>query len=126
MIKTAEANMLAILAPTAPNYFAGMHDITLYLEADLPVEPVGFLLMHDHGKPSAGQLRDLQQAVADKGASCVFYEPQISKRLVSQLSADMDLPLVVLDPMGSGLGDDATVGDYWQSVAASFESCFTK
>lgn len=126
MTEAAEAAMAETLASTAPNYFVGMHDITLYLEADLPLAPAGHLLVHGHGKPSAGHLRDLQQAVADNGASCVFYEPQISKRLVSQLSADMNLPVVILDPMGSGLANDATVGDYWQSVAASLKRCFAQ
>ena len=113
------------LEDSAPNHFIAMHDVSLYLEADLPITASGFLQTHNHSKPSARHLRELQEAAKRDNTSCIFYEPQLSKRLVSQLSADMALPIVVLDQLGSGLAEDATITAYWRSIAQALESCFT-
>lgn len=113
------------LEDSAPNHFIAMHDVSLYLEADLPITATGFLQTHNHSKPSARHLRELQEAAKRDKTSCIFYEPQLSKRLVSQLSADMALPIVVLDQLGSGLAEDATITAYWRSIAQALESCFT-
>jgi len=112
------------LEDSAPNHFIAMHDVSLYLEADLPITATGFLLTHNHSKPSARHLRELQEAAKKDATSCIFYEPQLSKRLVGQLSADMNLPLVTLDPLGSGLAEDASLTDYWRSIATALEGCF--
>ncbi len=112
------------LEDSAPNHFIAMHDVSLYLEADLPIAATGFILTHNHSKPSARHLRELQEAAKKDATSCIFYEPQLSKRLVSQLSADMNLPLVTLDPLGSGLAEDASLTDYWRSIATALEGCF--
>lgn len=124
MLDTASATLSAKLAATTPNHFIAMHDITLYLEQDFDLEAVGFVLGHDHGKPSAKKLRALQEAAKETGAKCVFYEPQIGKRLISQLAADMDLPIVTLDPIGIYIDEETTIDAYWRNVTASFESCF--
>ena len=113
------------LEDSAPNHFIAMHDVSLYLEADLPITASGFLQTHNHSKPSARHLRELQEAAKRDNTSCIFYEPQLSKRLVSQLSADMALPIVVLDQLGSGLAEDVTITAYWRSIAQALESCFT-
>ena len=116
--------MRQVLEDSAPNHFIAMHDVSLYLEADLPITASGFLQTHNHSKPSARHLRELQKAAKRDKTSCIFYEPQLSKRLVSQLSADMALPIVVLDQLGSGLDEDATITAYWRSIAQALESCF--
>ena len=124
ILEEAKLRMAQMLAPSAPNHFIAMHDVTLYLEADLPIEAIGFLLTHDHSKPSAGQLRDLQKLVAREGAACVFYEPQLNDKLVKQLTADMGLPIVVVDQLGSQLPVGAGVAAYWQAIEAALKSCF--
>lgn len=124
ILEAAQLRMAQMLAPTAPNHFIAMHDVTLYLEADLPIEAIGFLLTHDHSKPSAGQLRDLQKLVAKQGAACVFYEPQLNDKLVKQLTADMGLPVVTVDQLGSQLPDGADVAAYWRAIEAALKSCF--
>ena len=116
--------MRHLLEDSAPNHFIAMHDVSLYLEADLPITASGFLQTHNHSKPSARHLRDLQKAAKRDKTSCIFYEPQLSERLVGQLSADMALPIVVLDPLGSGLDEDASITAYWRSIAQALESCF--
>ena len=123
MLSLSKAQIAASLRATAPNHFVAMHDVSLYLEADFPISPSGFLLTNSHGRPSARHLRDLQDIARADGASCVFYEPQLSKRLVSQLAADMDLPLVMLDPLGASDGDVAT---YWGAIGTALESCFNR
>ena len=52
------------------------------------------------------------------------YEPQIGNRLISQLAADMDLPMVALDPLGMSVGEDDMIDAYWRDVTAAFERCF--
>ena len=124
ILRDIQHEMAHELEVSAPNHFIAMHDVSLYLEADLPIAATGFILTHNHSKPSAGHLRELQDAAQQDAASCIFYEPQLSKRLVSQLSADMNLPLIVLDPLGSGLAEDASLTDYWRSIAIALERCF--
>ena len=123
MLDAASATLSSKLAATAPNHFIAMHDMSLYLEQDFDIEAVGFVLGHDHGKPSAKALRALQETATRKGAKCIFYEPQIGNRLISQLAADMDLPMVTLDPLGMSVGEDDMIDAYWRDVIASFERC---
>ena len=122
-LTVAKQEMAETLNVTAPNHFIAMHDISFYLEADLPISPSGYLLTNSHGKPSARHLRELQKTARADAASCVFYEPQLSKRLVSQLAADMDLPLVMMDPLGASDGD---VSAYWAAIGDALESCFNR
>jgi len=122
-LAVAKQEMAEVLHATAPNHFIAMHDISFYLEADLPISPSGFLLTNSHGKPSARHLRELQKTARADAASCVLYEPQLSKRLVSQLAADMDLPLVMMDPLGASEGD---VSAYWGAIGDALESCFNR
>ena len=125
MLDAASATLSSKLAATAPNHFIAMHDMSLYLEQDFDIEAVGFVLGHDHGKPSAKALRALQETATRKGAKCIFYEPQIGDRLISQLAADMDLPMVTLDPLGMSVGEDDMIDAYWRDVTASFERCLS-
>ena len=116
----------AQLAQTKPNHFIAMHDMSLYLERDFDLEPIGFLLRHDHSKPSAKQLSMLQKEAKMHNVSCLFYEPQVSKRLVSQMASDLGVDIITLDPLGQGLNDDAGVQDYWEDISQTLQSCFTK
>lgn len=124
MLDAASVTLSSKLAATAPNHFISMHDVSLYLEQDFDIEAVGFVLGQDHGKPSAKTLRALQDTATSKGAKCIFYEPQIGNRLISQLAADMDLPMVTLDPLGMSVGEDDMIDVYWRDVTAAFERCF--
>ena len=123
MLDAASETLSSKLAATAPNHFIAMHDISLYLEQDFDIEAVGFVLGNDHGKPSAKSLRALQETATREGAKCIFYEPQIGNRLISQLAADMDLPMVTLDPLGMSVGEDDMIDAYWRAITASFERC---
>ena len=106
-------------------HFIAMHDNTLYLEERYPLEVSGFILTHDHGKPSAGMLRDLQTHAKTDDVACVFTEPQVNDKLAREVAADLELQLVSLDPLGASLDENSQVSDYWALVVKSMKDCFT-
>ena len=106
-------------------HFIAMHDNTLYLEESYPLEASGFILTHDHGKPSAGMLRDLQTQAKADDVACVFTEPQVNDKLAREVATDLELELVSLDPLGASLDENSQVSDYWALVVNNMKDCFT-
>ena len=106
-------------------HFIAMHDNTLYLEESYPIEASGFILTHDHGRPSAGMLRDLQRHAKEDDVACVLTEPQVNDKLAREVATDLELQLVTLDPLGASLDENSQVSDYWALVVKSMKDCFT-
>jgi len=106
-------------------HFIAMHDNTLYLEESYPLEASGFILTHDHGKPSAGMLRDLQTHAKADDVACVFTEPQVNDKLAREVATDLNLQLVSLDPLGASLDENSQVSDFWALVVKNMKDCFT-
>ena len=121
----ADHDIHEALSDNGPHHFVAMHDNTLYLEQSYPMKATGFLLMHDHGKPSAGHLRELQENVKSNKVACLFTEPQVNDKLAREIALDLNLTMVSLDPLGAALDeDDGTLAEYWALVVSAMKDCF--
>ena len=119
-ILAVKKELNAILPEGRTLKFIGMHDIALYLEQDLDIEAVGFLVDHVETTASAGRLRDLQAIAASTQVDCLFYEPQFSKDMAEQLAKDIGVKAYPIDPLGIGA---TTTKEYWGLFREAFKAC---
>ncbi|MGC6529638.1 MAG: metal ABC transporter substrate-binding protein [Candidatus Puniceispirillaceae bacterium] len=119
-IQAVKKQMRAILPEDRTLKFIGMHDIALYLEQDLAIEAVGFLVDHVETTASAGRLRDLQSIAASTQVDCLFYEPQFSKDMAEQLAKDIGVTAYLIDPLGIGA---TTTKEFWGLLRDAFAAC---
>ena len=124
-LQMIDAEMKAELARLQTGPFITMHHVTAYLEAAYDLSSIGAILPHAEGQLSAGRLRDLQEDAREQGIACLFYEPEFSRDIATQLASDLGVKAILLDPLGSTLGQDADIADYWQLTKTSLRDCFT-
>ena len=124
-LATIDDDIKTLLAAVQTGPFITMHHVTAYLEDAYNLSSVGAILPHAEGQISAGHLRALEQKAREQNVACLFYEPEFSQKIATQLAQDLEVNAVLLDPLGSQLGEEADIGDYWQQVKQSLEGCFT-
>lgn len=88
------------LAPVSRRPFIVFHDAYQYLEARYRLNAVGALTLNPEQAPGARRLREIRQAIAERGAVCVFAEPQFEPRLVATVVEGTNVRQGVLDPEG--------------------------
>lgn len=88
------------LAPVSRRPFIVFHDAYQYLEARYRLNAAGALTLNPEQAPGARRLREIRQAIAGRGAVCVFAEPQFEPRLVATVVEGTNARLGVLDPEG--------------------------
>jgi len=79
------------------------HDAYHYFENEFGLQPLGAVTISPEQSPGARRIRDIKQAIRDRGARCVFSEPQFQPDLVHTLAADTGASVGVLDPLGAAL-----------------------
>ena len=124
-LATIDDNIKTMLAAVQTGPFITMHHVTAYLEDAYNLSSVGAILLHAEGQISAGHLRALEQKAREQNVACLFYEPEFSQKIATQLAQDLEVKAVLLDPLGSQLGEGADISDYWQQMKQSLEACFT-
>ena len=124
-IATIDDDIKTMLAAVQTGPFITMHHVTAYLEDAYNLSSVGAILLHAEGQISAGHLRALEQKAREQNVACLFYEPEFSQKIATQLAQDLEVKAVLLDPLGSQLGEGADISDYWQQMKQSLEACFT-
>ncbi len=96
-----EARLGLRLSPVATRPFAVFHDAYQYLERRYGLTALGAIAGVDGAAPSPLRLRDIQGAIRESGAVCVFSEPQLDPRLVAVVAEGTDAKGAVLDPLGA-------------------------
>ena len=124
-LATIDDDIKTMLAAVQTGPFITMHHVTAYLEDAYNLSSVGAILPHAEGQISAGHLRALEQKAREQNVACLFYEPEFSQKIATQLAQDLEVKAVLLDPLGSQLGEGADISDYWQQMKQSLEACFT-
>ncbi|MDU8912982.1 zinc ABC transporter substrate-binding protein [Aestuariicoccus sp. MJ-SS9] len=101
-IDAAVADAKAALA-TAEGPYVVFHDAYHYFEEafDLPV--LGAISASDAQGPSPSRLATLRDALETSDVTCLFSEPQFDPRLIAAVSEGTELPVAVLDPLGTDL-----------------------
>ena len=93
----------ATLAPVADRPYVVFHDAYQYFEHRYGLEGVGAITVSPERPPSAARLIEIRKAIAERGAVCVFAEPQFPPAIVATVIEDTGARAGVLDPLGADL-----------------------
>ncbi|WP_163848526.1 zinc ABC transporter substrate-binding protein [Pseudooceanicola aestuarii] len=115
---------LAPLLTDLPGGYVTLHDAYQYLETryDLPAE--GSLSHADGTEAGPARIAALRDAIANHGVTCLFTEPQLSRRQADRLAHDLKLETGVLDPLGQGLTTGADLyPELMRNMAQALNDC---
>jgi zinc transport system substrate-binding protein len=93
-----DAQLEKQLAPVRGKPFIVFHDAYQYLDARYGLTAVGTITVSPDRAPGAARIREIRTTLAERGAVCVFTEPQFEPRAVSRLVEDTGVRTGVLDP----------------------------
>lgn len=97
-IAALDETLAAALAPVRDKPFIVFHDAYQYLDARYDLDAVGAITLHPDRAPGAARIQEIRALLAERGAVCVFTEPQFEPRVVSRLVEDTGVRTGVLDP----------------------------
>lgn len=79
------------------------HDGYQYFEKAFELKGLGSFVLEIDVPPSLKRIKMLERKIRDKGAQCLFAEPQFSQDLLNRLSDRYKISMGVLDYMGIGI-----------------------
>jgi len=101
-------SLAARLAPVRTVPYVVFHDAYQYFEVRFDLNAVGSVTLDPGRAPGARRLMAVREALAARGARCIFREPQFAPDLVTTVSEGRDdLAVGVLDPLGAALASGA-------------------
>ncbi|HSR70745.1 MAG TPA: zinc ABC transporter substrate-binding protein [Kiloniellales bacterium] len=112
------------LAPLSDRPFLVLHDAFAYFEARYDLNALGALAVSPEAQPGARRVAELRAAITERGAVCVFAEPQFAPDLLDTLVADTGARRGTLDPLGADLEPGPEL--YFQlmrNIARDFADC---
>ncbi len=114
------------LHPVMDRPFIVFHDAYIYLEAPYQLTAAGSITVSPDQRPGARRVAEIRDLVEDRGAVCIFAEPQFSPALIDSITEGSEIGSGVLDPLGSAI--DKGPKAYHQillEMAENLESCLT-
>lgn len=93
-----DERLAAELAPVRDQPFIVFHDAYQYFDARYGLDAVGAITVSPDRAPGAARIQEVRDILAERGAVCVFTEPQFEPRVVSRLVEDTGVRTGVLDP----------------------------
>lgn len=126
-IGALDSELRELLAPVRGTPFLVFHDAYHGFERHYGVLAAGAVTLNPQRAPGAARIKKLRKRITDKGARCVFSEPQFEPRLVATLLEGTGARTGVLDPMGVGIspGPDAWFA-LMRRLAGSLHECLAK
>lgn len=88
------------LAPLQNRAFIATHSAWSYFAARYGLEEIGVVLPSPGQEPSSRELSELMTLARARDIRCVFIEPQLGETAARALASELDLPTVLLDPLG--------------------------
>lgn len=106
-----EASITARLAPVRALPFIVFHDGYQYFEKRFALSAAGAIAADPDKRPGARRLRDIRRVITERGALCIFAEPQFDVGYVATVTEGTGARAAQLDPIGSTLesGKDAYI-----------------
>jgi len=98
-----DAELREQLAPLTDRPYLVYHDAYRYLEARYGLNPVGAFTVSADRPISAQRFTELQSALRDGDAKCLFVEPQFPPQQAERLVEETGVKMAYLDPLGVGL-----------------------
>lgn len=117
-------NLAQRLEPLQGQPYIVFHDAYRYFEQAFGLQAAGAIAVSPEQRPGARRLIEIRQAIRDRGARCVFSEPQFRPDIVEVVLEDTGARHGVLDPLGAELPAGK---EQWfslmQGLADSLASC---
>ena len=123
-LKALDAEIAQMLRPIRNKRYIVFHDAYQYFERRYRLAPVGSLTVDPHLAPPPSRLYDLRKRILERGAACVFREPQFEPKIVNILVRGTPAKVGILDPLGADLSPGK--GAYamlLRRLAAGLRSC---
>jgi zinc transport system substrate-binding protein len=97
------ADITKELAPFRERPYIVFHDAYHYFEDAFSLHPVGAISVSPDRSPGARRLSEIRKVIRERGAVCVFSEPQFRPATVSVVLEGTGARNGVLDPLGATL-----------------------
>ena len=124
-LEALEVELRASLANLGDRGFVVFHDAYQYFERRFGLSAAGAISLSDASSPSAGRIAELQAAVAEMDAICVFAEPQFNRNVIDSVFAG-SATVGMLDPLGFDIDQGpALYPQVLRNMAAEFVSCLS-
>lgn len=102
-IDALDAELAERLAPVRDRPFVVFHDAYQYFEAHYGLAAAGSITVSPDQPAGAGRLVDIRAAIVERGAVCVFREPQVEPSLVELVIEGSGARQGELDPEAAAL-----------------------
>lgn len=102
-LETLITDIHTSLAPVADRPFIVFHDAYQYFEHRFGLNMVGSITLSDAREAGAARIATIRQTVAERGAVCVFAEPQFNQSMVETVLDGTSASMGVIDPLGSAI-----------------------
>lgn len=103
LIRDADAQARAVLAPFGDTPFVVMHDAYHYFEAHYGLTARAAIASGDAQRPSPARLQAVRDAIQRSGARCVVAETAVNEGLVAAVLPGGEGRVAVIDPLGTQL-----------------------
>jgi zinc transport system substrate-binding protein len=124
-IDALSAQLQAQLTPLQGRPFVVFHDAFHYFEARFGVEAVGAISASNAQAPSPRRLREIEHAIEESGAVCVFTEPQFNAGIVQAVAGSVRIGTI--DPTGFDLPlGPEMYGQLMTQIGDSFAACLAE
>ena len=125
-LKALDGRIAKALRPLRRKRYIVFHDAYQYFEKRYGLRPAGSITIDPHRAPSPRRLFDIRTRILERGASCVFREPQFEPKIVNVLVRGTSARVGTLDPVGAAL--PAGKGAYetlLNRLVANLRACLT-
>jgi zinc transport system substrate-binding protein len=126
-IDALEQKLKLDLAPVHKIPYIVFHDAYHYFEEAFDLSPAGAISVSPERQPGAKRIAEIQQAIAERKATCVFSEPQFKPRIVMVVLEGSGARHGVLDPLGAELSPgEKQWFDLMQGLADNLSGCLQR
>lgn len=100
-LKALDDRIAKALRPIRKKKYVVFHDAYQYFEKRYRLTPAGSITVDPHRAPSPRRLYEIRTRILERGASCVFREPQFAPKMVDVLIRGTPARAGTLDPVGA-------------------------
>ncbi|MEQ8653313.1 MAG: zinc ABC transporter substrate-binding protein [Kiloniellales bacterium] len=124
-LEDLDRELAASLAAVNQQPYIVFHDAYRYFEEHFGLSPVGSISVSPEQRPGARRIAEIRDLVQERGAVCIFSEPQFSPVVIESIAEGSDIGGGTLDPLGAAV--DKGPGAYQEvmlSLARGLIDCF--
>ncbi len=126
-LERLDGDLASRLEPVQDVPYMVFHDAYQYFEARYGLRAVGSITVDPGRPPGAERLAALRGLIRERGAVCVFTEPQFEPAIARTIVDDTDARLAELDPLGAGLSPGAELYPaLMRSLATHLAQCLRR